>query len=140
MTYYGNFSLPSSAEKQYALIYNTDAFDQVMEHVNPVQYRELLAAIDSKIAHALSIITSGMAYQMQELLQRMNDYTQNSEALFAGLQGEDMSKLVHNLASIGDVDEEKLVSAVFNAQKKEEASALSENPDDTGTVVLPFKQ
>lgn len=136
LTSYANFNLPANAEKQYDLIYNTTAVSQVMEHINQEQYHEIVDAIYSKIQHNLAVMESSLAEQMNDLLARMSAFTENSEKLFDGLSGSDISALVSNLASASNVDEKKLVDAVFQAQK-ERASESEPLVEDNGVVVFP---
>lgn len=48
LTRYANFTLPKDPEKQYDLIYNTGAYQQVMRNIDRVQYDEILYAINER--------------------------------------------------------------------------------------------
>lgn len=143
LTSYANFNMPSNLEKQYDLIYNTTAVEQVLENINIVQYNEMIDAIDRKIAHNLTIISNTMAEQIRKMITTMEEFTKNSEKLFGNITGEEMSSIIQNLSSIGDMDENKLVHAVFEEQKKRDASTVltetaeNENQSTENIVVFP---
>ncbi len=127
LTQYANFTLPKDSEKQYDLVYNTDAFQQVMGVIDMVQYDEILYAINERIKHELAMLESSMAGQIAEITAKIDRFVENSEAMFGSVNGEDMSALIRNLAQIGSVDEEKLVQAVRDAQRQE-TSKQKDNP------------
>ncbi len=129
LTRYANFTLPKDPEKQYDLIYNTDAFQQVMGHIDRVQYDEILYAINERIRHGVAMAENALAAQMAELTAKLNSFINNSEELFGSVKGDDMATLVKNLANAGSIDESKLVEAVFDAQKK-----TNEHPNDNVVV------
>ena len=129
LTRYANFTRPKDPEKQYDLIYNTDAFQQVMGHIDRVQYDEILYAINERIRHGVAMAENALAAQMAELTAKLNSFINNSEELFGSVKGDDMATLVKNLANAGSIDESKLVEAVFDAQKK-----TNEHPNDNVVV------
>lgn len=129
LTRYANFTLPKDPEKQYHLIYNTDAFQQVMGYIDRVQYDEILYAINERIRHGVAMAESALAAKMSELTAKLNSFIDNSEELFGSVKGDDMATLVKNLANAGSIDEGKLVEAVFDAQKK-----TNERHDDNVVV------
>ena len=114
---YTNLSLPTDAKKQYDLVYNTKVVEQVVEQIDPVQYYEILDAVSSRVAYATRKMGNLATEKVNELLVRMEAFADNAEQMFAGLDGEDLSALMQNLAKSDGLDEEKLVDAVFSAQK-----------------------
>lgn len=139
LTKYANFTLPKSIERQYDLIYNTTAVQQVMQHINKRQYDEIIEAIFEKINHAKSVMQNVLTSKMTELTNRISSFVEQSEAVFGNLTGDDVSSLAHNLATMGargNIDEEALVRAVFNAQKEDAQAAESESE---AIVPLPTK-
>lgn len=123
LTRYANFTLPKDPEKQYHLIYNTDVFQQVMGHIDRVQYDEILYAINERIRHNVAMTESALSARMTELTAKLNSFIDSSEEMFGAVEGNDMAALVKNLANAGNIDEGKLVEAVFDAQKKESGSS-----------------
>lgn len=141
LTRYANFTLPKDPAKQYDLIYNTTAFFQVMNHIDRVQYDEILYAINKRIDHEVSMMESTMATQMSDLTEKINTFIDNSEAMFGSVDGGDMSALVKNLVNADSIDEEKLVEAVYKARKNEDNNK-NDNPivESSGDVVTLRKK
>ena len=131
LTMYANFTLPKDPQKQYDLIYNTTAFQQVLDVIDRVQYDEIIYSINERIKHEVAMLESSMARQVADLTNNMARFIKNSEELFGSIQGDDMSALIKELSKMGKVDEEKLVKAVIGSEHKpdsptkEEASGIS---------------
>lgn len=145
LTMYANFNLPSNVEKQYDLIYNTDAVELVMGHINRDQYEEIVNAIRCRIDHERKIMENATVGKMNELVDRMTAYVQQSESLFGSVSSDDMSSLVRNLADIGKIDEDKLIHALVEARNNERAeNATTErecSPVKDGAILtLPRKK
>ena len=81
------------------------------------------------------MIHASTAAKVNELLERFNTVIEQSESMFDGLNDVDLTSLLSNLATVKDVDEEKLVGAVLKAQNVEQEVP---NLDDK-IVVLPKK-
>lgn len=145
LTMYANFNMPASVEKQYDMVYATDAFEQVMQHINQKQYNDILIAINKRIEHECAVMTSAVIAKVNELAKQMEDFSDATQALFSGVSGDDVSALMRNLSSIGNVDERALAHAVFEEQKSrgEIASdagteSTAHAPDGTGEKILAF--
>lgn len=119
LTQYANFTLPKDSEKQYDLVYNTDAFQQVMSVIDREQYDEILHAINERIKHELAMMESSMATQIADVTAKLDHFVETSEAMFGSVTDKDMSALVHSLTNGGHVDEEKLVKAMMDVRKHE---------------------
>lgn len=142
LTRYANFTLPKDPEKQYDLIYNTDAFQQVIGIIDGVQYNEIMYSINERIKHEISMMEGALASQMAELTAKINSFVNNSEELFGSIDGSDMSALVKNLSKAGNVDEGKLAKAVLDIRKQDDDSAKN-NPviaSDGNVVTLRKKK
>lgn len=124
LTMYANFNLPSNVEKQYNLVYNTDAVELVMGYINRNQYKEIVDAIQSRIDHERKIMESTLLDKMSELVNRMTAYVQQSDTLFGSIDSEDMSSLVKNLADVGKIDEDKLIHALVESRRNERISTV----------------
>lgn len=139
LTMYANFTLPKDPQKQYDLIYNTTAFQQVLDVIDRVQYDEILYSINERIKHEVAMLESTMARQVAELTDNMNRFIKNSEELFGTVGGDDMSALMKNLSKIGKVNEKELVKAIIDA--KQDAVPESKDSSDTsdGKVITLHK-
>lgn len=123
---YSNVTLPKDVEKQYALLYDTHAFDVILDNIDTTQFKIILGAIDEKIKFNLSTINSTLTSKFNELSNEMKSYMENTSKLFSETNPSDISKLVSNLSSINKIDEDKVVKAVFDAQKQ--SSVKNSNP------------
>lgn len=146
LTTYANFTLPSDVEKQYDLIYNTDAVELVMGHINRNQYEEIVSAIQSRIDHERRIMENALVEKMNELVDRTTAYMQQSEALFGSVDSKDMSSLIKNLADMGKIDEDKLVHALIESKYNDciedvshDESESSAPMEDEAVLSLPRK-
>lgn len=138
LTIYANFTMPANVEKQYDLIYNTDVVDRVMAHINKEQYGEIVSAINEKIEYECAIMTSAAVSQVNELASRMEEFAGKTQALFSDVSGDEVSALMHNLSSIGNVDERAMVHAVFEAQKEREATTSAMTAQDASSTLEPI--
>lgn len=116
---YANFTLPKNIEAQYDLIYRTDAFECVLNHINHQQFNELCAAIAKKVEHYAQDSIEAVHRQMNDLYNAFDNLQNQISTAFAGV-GEDEIKAVMKAASDGGLDEEKLVRA-YTAAKSEKS-------------------
>lgn len=144
LTSYANFTLPSNAEKQYELVYGTDALEQVAEHINPTQMVEIRTAIGERIEHEVRKMEAVVAEKANELLVRVETMTEQIEALFSGVDSEEFQGVMRNLAQMNAVDEKALARAVLDAQS-EKVGAVESVPTEEasggegGMISLPKK-
>lgn len=140
LTNYANFTLPSNAEKQYELVYGTDALEQVVEHINPMQMVEIRTAIAERIAHELRKMEAVVAEKVNELLARVETMTEQMESLYSGIDGEEIQSFIRNFAKVEAVDEKSLAMAVLDAQGKRgevaEDATIEETSEQNSSVVL----
>lgn len=115
---YSNITLPNDVGKQYVLLYSTYAFNTILDNIDTTQFKIILDAIDEKIKFNLSTINSTLTSKFNELSSEMKSYMENTSKLFSETNPNDISKLISNLTSINEMDEGKVVKAVFDAQKQ----------------------
>ena len=114
---YANFSLPSNIERRYDLVYNTDAYETVIQHINADQYNEILNAIDKKVENLANANVAAINKQINTIYNMFNSLQEQFNEIFSGITPEDASKFMQTIAD-GNFDEEKLVQA-YMAQSKE---------------------
>lgn len=122
---YANFSLPSNVEHKYDLIYNTDAVDVVMKHINTVQFNDIIDSINTKINCTIQADMDTINKQMRNIYNSFYEMQRNIERIFSNIQSEDLSNLIHALSD-KNFDESKLVQAYI------EKSNLSKNDKSWG--------
>lgn len=122
LTRYANFTMPDNLEKRYEFIYNTDAVDFVLGHINMDQLKELISAINRKIEYQCSTNINYVQKHLTELVAAFEQMQKNTEEMFGGINPDDFSKVVNAIAEHGSVDEKKIVDAVM--ANRAEAAAM----------------
>lgn len=115
---YANFTMPSSPEKMYELIYCTDALDAVMPYINQAQFREICDSIDERLDYITSANIEAANKQIAEMFSSMDGIQEQLSSLFGKVSDEDVKNLVGALVN-GKFDEEELVKAVLNEKSKD---------------------
>lgn len=110
---YANFTMPRSVESQYALIYNTDAVECVLNHIDVRQFCEINTAITVKTEHIAQANIEAVNTHMNELYNAFNVLQTKVANLFDGISGDDIQAVASAFAN-GALSEEKLVKAYLN--------------------------
>jgi len=105
LTRYANFNLPDNLEHRYSLLYNTDAVDVVIRHI-----------ISEKISYLCESNIAAIERQMNEVVSAFTELQKKTEAMFANITPDDISKLTSAMAD-GQFSEERLVKAYTNQMK-----------------------
>ena len=116
---YANFALPSNVEHKYDLVYNTDAFDTVIEHINMRQLNEIVDAISEKVDNIARANIETINKQMNDIYRAFDGLQNQFTKMFAGITSEDMSGFVQAVSE-GKLDEEKLVKAYMTQSKEKD--------------------
>lgn len=112
LTHYANFTMPSSLEKAYELINNTDAVTLVSANVDGGQLSEIMDAIDNKIGHLLDVIASSAVTRINEVMGKINSIVEMSESALSGLNPDDIKGFFDRVSAISDKDVETVARAV----------------------------
>lgn len=120
LTHYANLSMPTNLEKQYWLVYNTKAFEQVLTHINTRQFDDIIRAIDKKIKFMLDVISSSAVIKINDVVSKFNDIAETSEKVFSGVNAEDMMKIIQGVSKLGEIEEENVVKTILDVQKSGE--------------------
>ena len=116
LTRYANFNLPDNLEHRYSLLYNTDAVDVVIRHINQKQLDDILESISEKISYLCESNIAAIERQMNEVVSAFTELQKKTEAMFANITPDDISKLTSAMAD-GQFSEERLVKAYTNQMK-----------------------
>ena len=116
LTRYANFNLPDNLEHRY----NTDAVDIVVRHVNKKQLDDILESISEKISYLCESNIAAIERQMNEVVSAFTELQKKTEAMFANITPDDISKLTSAMAD-GQFSEERLVEAYTNQMLKGDA-------------------
>ena len=115
---YANFRLPTNMEHRYDLVYNTDAFDIVLEHINRTQFGEICNSIDEKIDNVIKANIETINNQINDIHQAFEDMQNKLGDLFSDIEADDINKLISAISDGGQFDEEKVVKAYMDDFKK----------------------
>lgn len=122
INYYADIDVPDDAEEGYAFVINTD-IKTILTYVNANQWADIESAITNKINHKLRMQESAAAMQLNQLVNQLvnkiDDFTSANQQLFDGVDSEQMARLVESLSHIDNIDEKKIAEAVLDAQEKQ---------------------
>lgn len=113
---YANFDLPTDLSERYAIIYNSDIVDAVLNHIEDRQFGEIVNAINEKISNMAQANVQMIYAQMNRINSEFENLQSNIESLFEGVTPDDMAALL-GAVSNGGIDENKFVQAYASAGK-----------------------
>jgi len=119
LTHYANFAMPASMEKQYTLVYDTKAFEQVMEYVNQCQFNDIIQAINKKIKYMLDVMSASAITKIHEVIDKFNEIAETGNAVFGNSSPEELSKFIGGVSKLKDMNEAEIAKAVINAKDGE---------------------
>lgn len=114
--HYTNISLPSNIERRYELLYRSDIFDAIMEHIDQLQFNAMIRAIEDKLSHLAQSNIDAVTKQMNELYASVEKMVERLGSEFDGIDGEQISKIVNAIAD-GQIDERKIVKAIISERQ-----------------------
>ena len=136
LTVYANFNMPKDVSRQYDLIYNTDAYEQVVRNINQAQFRDIIESIDARIEHELRKMESQSGLRVLEILDKVEALSDQLDGVFNGIDSATWADILGKIKTISDMDERELAHAVI-AEKKSEEKA--ESGKDNKVVKLKRK-
>lgn len=107
---YSNFTMPKNVETQYDLVYQTNAVETVLSHIDSCQFHEICDAITRKIDNTAQSNIEAVNKQIAEAYSSIEELTSQFTELFSGVSEADI-KAVTEAISNTKLDEEKLVRA-----------------------------
>jgi hypothetical protein len=114
LTRYANFRLPENLEKQYWLIYNTEAYEVVIAHINIDQLNEIVGAANRKIKHLCDSDVLAFRAKTRELVELFEGMQKQTENIFTDFSSDDIKTLMSAVDKTGTMSEEKIVEAYIN--------------------------
>lgn len=112
---YAGFALPSDAEKKYKLVYGTDAYLTVLEHIDVMQFSDIENAVEERIRFEVAGANREMRRKLDDAVGAFENMAQQLDGLFGNLTNDDIKSMLE-VATKG-VDEKKVALAVLDAQK-----------------------
>lgn len=116
---YTNFTLPKDLEKQYDMVIRSGAVEMVLNHINYMQFNELVKAIDSKLQNTADANIQAFITKLDNVTTAFSDMQTEMEKMFSGVDSEDIGKLVGAIAN-GDNTQEGIVKSYLELVKKDE--------------------
>lgn len=124
---YANFNLPSNVEKQYELVYRTNALDQVMEHIDKRQLDEIKTAINERIAHEVNMIETALSAKTNDMMAHIETMIDQFETVFDGINNNDFNGIMKKISEMSSITEESIAKAVLDIQREELESHTEED-------------
>ena len=125
LTHYANFAMPANADKQYWLVYNTPAFQQVINNINEYQFNDIIRTIDKKIKFMLDVISSTAFGKINDVISKFVEVADMSAA-FSDVDKGKVSQLIDNISKVGNIDEQKLAEIILKTQGNENNHSRAE--------------
>ncbi len=137
-----NIELPDELSECYELIMNTSLgawvdetfFEYLQVYADQMPF--LLEAIQDKVDY---MADSGLALlhsRMDALIYAIESLSEQSENLFANVSPDDVQKLASSVDSFGNIDEEKLVKAFVDQEKKSKSKSKKKSKSSPNLEVV----
>lgn len=112
--YYTNISLPSNVEKRYELLYRSSILNDIVQHIDKLQFDAMLEAIEYKTAHLAQANIEAITGQMNELYSLFGNLQKQFEDSFGNIDEGAVAGVINALSN--GMDEDKIVRAVLAAK------------------------
>ena len=129
LTRYANFTMPSNTEKQYELVYATDAVEMVMEEIDNEQLEAIIDAADRKIDYLCDANIKEVRTKLDAILKTFEEMGTTVERMFDGMTPEDLHKMVASIGTDNKLDEGKIVAEYIKQSGLEEEAAPASADD-----------
>lgn len=107
---YANFTMPASISLQYDLMYKTDAFFAVIEHIDRTQFEVILDAIEDKIEYIKSTNIAAFKKQVADFTSSLEKFESQMDEINSVVGEEGLGKMITALGN-AKLDEDNLVRA-----------------------------
>lgn len=114
---YAGFNMPDDIDEHYSLLYETDAFDVVLQQIDRHQFEDLVKAASRKVQYLCETNTKRIEQQMQEMLDNFQNVGNLVQQTFQDVDPEDLGKMVESVGDNG-IRPDMLVEAYMDTLKK----------------------
>ena len=118
---YSNVRLPQDLKKQYDILYNSDLYNVLIQHVDIVQYDTLLMAIDEKLEYRRNADVMTMRMTLNNLISQFQNFGEQLNQV----EIEDVRNIAEAINGV-DLDEEKFVDAILNRNPDSEEQVIED--------------
>ena len=114
---YTDIVLPGDPEEQNRILYGTGLWSGISELIDEDQFSAIELAISRRVKARLDTNRAEFEHELNAMTNALSEAGKQINDLFAGVNADDLQKLVTALGEHG-VDEEKIVQAVVAEQNK----------------------
>lgn len=118
---YSNVRLPQDLKKQYDILYNSDLYNVLIQHVDIVQYDTLLMAIDEKLEYRRNADVMTMRMTLNNLIAQFQNFGEQLNQV----EIEDVKNIAEAINGV-DLDEDKFVDAILNRKPDSEEQVIED--------------
>ena len=111
-----DFAIKSCLLERYAVIYNSDIVDAVLNHIEGRQFGEIINAIEHKVSNIAQANIQAVMNQMQHINDECENLVNQIAGIYAGVNSDDLAALIHAMSD-GNIDEGKVVQAYMDKSK-----------------------
>ena len=122
IAHYTNIKLPENLERSYMILNNTDIVEQVANHINTQQVEAITMAIADKIEDIRQSRVNELKVAINEFSAMVEQMNNNMEALFGGMNPEEIAQTMDFMSKFENVDnvtEESVARTMLEIMKKE---------------------
>lgn len=112
LVYYAGVAVPTDTSKAYDLLYGTDIYNMVFEHIDDHQYYQIMCSIDDAIEHKRELIRESHASEGREILGKINELIDSTDDAVDKMNSDEFRNMF---------------SGLMNAQAKEDADKPTDN-------------
>lgn len=116
LRYYAGFNMPEDIGEHYRLVYETDAFDVIVQHINKAQFDDIVRSINKKLQYMCDTKVMSFADKMQKVLESFDELNGNMSKLMDGVDSTDIKNIANAVQDNG-IREDMIVGAYIDSLK-----------------------
>lgn len=122
MQMYSNVRMPQDIKKQYDILFGSDLYDVLVQHIDQNQYSSIMEAINAMITYRCNVDVIAIRQTLNQLIAQFQNFGEQLDQVNV----DDVRNIAGALNGF-DIDEEKLVDAVLQREKDETVIEDKEN-------------
>lgn len=113
---YTDIELPESVAEQYAFLYGTDIYQNVIGAVSEEQVCSILGAVEEKVQWRIKTSSDAIMSNILEVYAKLDAMTNDFGKVYSDISNADMSAFIKAVSN-GKLDEKKLVEAIVDSKE-----------------------
>ena len=114
---YTDITLPSAVDDQYDLVYKTDLYFFVTDHIDPMQHGCIMQAIDEKLEEVAKYRADDTIKKAEEAITAVESLTSAFGSMFDDVDPDSLANVIKSISEHG-IDEKAIVDAVIDKNNK----------------------